>query len=118
MLNKALCQGKREWSKNVANGYGGEQAHDFGEASARIYINEALEILAVTIDELRVLKKTDWRKAMIVRLLRANTSVKLDWISKELNMGARSGIGRAETLLKAKLERDKKALRVWRKLSK
>ena len=26
------------------------------EASARIYINEALEILAVTIDELRVLK--------------------------------------------------------------
>ena len=55
---------------------------------------------------------------MIVRLLRANTSVKLDWISKELNMGARSGIGRAEMLLKAKLERDKKALRVWRKLSK
>ena len=88
------------------------------EASARIYINEALEILAMTIDELRVLRKTDWRKAMIVRLLRANTSVKLDWISKELNMGARSGIGRAEMLLKAKLERDKKALRVWRKLSK
>ena len=57
MLNKALCQGKREWSKNVANGYDGEQAHDFGEASARIYINEALEILAMTIDELRVLKK-------------------------------------------------------------
>ena len=55
---------------------------------------------------------------MIVRLLRANTSVKLDWISKELNMGARSGIGRAETLLKAMLERDKKALRVWRELSK
>ena len=33
-------------------------------------------------------------------------------------MGARSGIGRAETLLKAMLERDKKVLRVWRKLSK
>ena len=62
----------------------------------------------MTIDELRVLKKTDWRKAMIVRLLRANTSVKLDWISKELNMGARSGIGRAETLLKAKLEEIKR----------
>ena len=77
-----------------------------------------MKILAVTIDELRVLKKTDWRKTMIVRLLRANTSVKLDWISKELNMVARSGIGRAETLLKAMLERDKKALRVWRKLSK
>ena len=45
---------------------------------------------------------------MIVRLLRANTSVKLDWISKELNMGARSGIGRAETLLKAKLEEIKR----------
>ena len=55
---------------------------------------------------------------MIVRLLRANTSVKLYWISKELNMGTRSGIGRAETLLKAKLERDKKALIVWRELSK
>ena len=27
------------------------------EVSARIYINEALEILAMTIDELRVLKK-------------------------------------------------------------
>ena len=77
-----------------------------------------LKILAVTIDELRVLKKPDWRKAMVVRLLRANTSVKLDWICKGLNMGARSRIGRAETLLKAMLERDKKALRVWRKLSK
>ena len=62
----------------------------------------------MTIDELRVLKKTDWRKAMIVRLLRANTSVKLDWISQELNMGARSGIGCAETLLKAKLEEIKR----------
>ena len=76
-----------------------------------------LKILAVIIDELRVLKKTDWPKVMLVRLLRANTSVKLDWISKELNIGARSGISCAETLLKAMLERDKKALRVWRGLS-
>ena len=105
-------------SKSIANGYGGEQARDYGEASARGYIDQALSDLAVTKDELLLLKKTDWRKAMIVRLLRANTSVKLDWISKELNMGARSGIGRAEILLKATLKSDKKALRVWRKLNK
>ena len=88
------------------------------ESGVRMLQMGMAEILAMTIDELRVLKKTDWRKAMVARLLRANTSVKLDWISKELNMGARIGIGRAEMLLKAKLERDKKSLRVWRELSK
>lgn len=37
------------------------------------------------------MNKTDWRQAMLVRSVRKHSSVRLDWISKELNMGVRNG---------------------------
>ena len=105
-------------SESKANGYGGEQLRDHAEASAKVFIEKGLSIFGLAQSELTQLGKTDWRKAMIVRLIRSNTSVKLDWIRDELNMGVRSGIGRAEELLVAKLKDDKDVQGAWAKFNK
>jgi hypothetical protein len=52
---------------------------------------------------MKIINKTDWSKAMIVRSVRKHRSVKLDWIAKELHMGVRSGVTRAEQMLKVRL---------------
>ena len=44
--------------------------------------------------------------------------MKLDWIAGELHMGVRSGVTRAEQILKAKLEDDKQAQRMWGEMEK
>jgi hypothetical protein len=53
---------------------------------------------------------------MIVRSIRKHSSVKLDWIAKELHMGVRSGVTRAEAMLKIKLKSNKKIKELWRQM--
>ena len=99
--------------KKKANGYSGIQTDDHGENAARQYLAESLGVLGLSHEELLSLNKTDWRKAMIVRVIRRNTSVKLDWICENLNMGARNSVGRAEQLLKEVLKNDKEIRKKW-----
>ena len=77
-----------------------------------------MEVCGLTQGELASMNKTDWRKAMIVRGIRKHSSVKLDWIAGELHMGVRSGVTRAEQMLKTRLEDDKQAQSMWRKMEK
>jgi len=58
-------------------------------------------------DDLEIINTTDWRKAMIVRSVRKHSSIKLDWIAKELHMGVRSRVARAEQMLKVRLKNEK-----------
>ena len=44
------------------------------------------------------------------------SSVKLDWIARELNMGVRSGVTRAEQMLKTQLKNKKQVQVMWRKI--
>ena len=53
---------------------------------------------------------------MIVRSIRKHSSVKLDWIARELNMGVRSGVTRAEQMLKTQLKNKKQVQVMWRKI--
>ncbi|MGJ8677432.1 MAG: transposase [Akkermansiaceae bacterium] len=99
--------------KKKANGYSGIQVNDHGENAARQYLAESLRVLGLSDQELMSLKKTDWRKAMIVRVIRRNTSVKLDWVCENLNMGARNSVGRAEQLLKKSLKSNKEIKKKW-----
>ena len=48
----------------------------------------------------------------------AISSVKLDWIAKELHMGVRSGVTRAEQMLKTKLINNRQVKRMWKKMEK
>lgn len=101
-----------------ANGYSGSQTNDHAEATARLWIQRGMEVCDLTQGELTSMNKTDWRKAMIVRGIRKHSSVKLDWIAGELHMGVRSGVTRAEQMLKTRLEDDRQAQGMWRKMEK
>ena len=101
-----------------ANGYGGRQSLDHAEATARLWITRGLEVLGLSRADLENINTTDWRKAMVVRSVRKHSSVKLDWISKELHMGVRSGVTRAEQMLKVKLKNQRGVQKMWRRFSK
>jgi putative transposase len=101
-----------------ANGYGGSQSNDHAEATARLWIERGLDVLGISKADLETINKTDWRKAMIARSIRMHSSVKLDWIVKELHMGVRSGVTRAEQMLKVKLENKPTVQKTWRKIVK
>lgn len=105
-------------SMSKANGYTGKQADDHAEATARLWIGRGLEVLDLSKEDLKTMNKTDWRKAMIVRSIRKHSSVKLEWIAKELHMGVRSGVTRAEQILKTRLKSEKQVQEMWRKMDK
>jgi len=103
-------------STSKANGYTGKQTNDHAEATARLWIERGLEVLGLSKTDLETINKTDWRKAMIVRSIRQHSSVKLEWIAKELHMGVRSGVTRAEQMLKARLKNEKLIQKMWREM--
>jgi len=73
-------------------------------------------VLGLSKVDLETINKTDWRKAMIVRSIRKHSSVKLDWIAKELQMGVRSGVTRAEQMLKDSLKNKRAVQKTWREM--
>jgi len=103
-------------STSKANGYTGKQTNDHAEATARLWIERGLEVLGLSKTDLETINKTDWRKAMIVRSIRQHSSVKLEWIAKELHMGVRSGVTRAEQMLKARVKNEKAIQKMWREM--
>ena len=105
-------------SISKANGYTGTQMDDHAEATARFWIEQGLEELGLSKADLLTMNKTDWRKAMIVRSIRKNSSVKLEWITREMHMGVRSGVTRAEQMLKLKLKNKRAVQKTWQKFTK
>jgi hypothetical protein len=75
-----------------------------------------LEILGLSKTDLETINKTDWRKAMSVRSIRKHRSVKLEGIAKELHMGVRSGVTRADQMLKILLKDQKTVQKMWRNM--
>ncbi len=105
-------------STSKANGYTGQQTDDHAEATARLWIEQGLKELGMNHEDLPTINKTDWRKAMIVRCIRKHSSVKIAWIAKELHMGVRSGVTRAEQILKIRMKKQREARKIWEKMKK
>ena len=55
---------------------------------------------------------------MIVSSIRKHSSVKLEWIAKELYMGVRNGVTQAEQRLKILLKNKKAVQKTWRRMEK
>jgi putative transposase len=108
----------KESEYRAENGYTGQEIRDHSEADARKLIDQALLTLELEKDELLKLRKLDPKKAMIVRLIRRHTRVKLDWIARELRMGVRSSVTLAEKRLKEELKNDLTLRKLWRKIEK
>ena len=66
--------------------------------------------------DLAEMRKMDMRKAMLSGLFRRHTSMGLDWISRELHMGVRSSVTRAEKILKQRILDEEDLRKLWGKL--
>ena len=108
----------KEGGYRAENGFSGQQIRDHGEADARKLIDEALKTIGLEKAELLKLRKLDPKKAMVVRLIRKHTRVKLDWIASELRMGVRSSVTLAEKRLKDELENELNLRKLWKKIEK
>ena len=51
-------------------------------------------------------RKGDWRKALIAALVQNKTTMKLDWITEQLNMGTRAGVCRRASEARKRLATD------------
>ena len=63
------------------------QARDHGEAAALRLIALGLRLASLKNEDLESLRKNDWRKRVIGRAVRRNTTVPAAWISEQLRMG-------------------------------
>ncbi len=98
------------------NGYSGSEMRDRSEVSARRWIREGMGVLGMSSGELTDCRKMDVRKAMLARLVRRHSRMTLDWIARELEMGVRSSVTRAERQLKIRLKTDRELNKLWKKL--
>lgn len=113
LLGKQISEGN---TYRVENGYDGRQLRGHDERAAQEYIESGLSVLGLKREELESLRKMDMQKALLARMLRRKTHVGLDWIARELKMGVRSSVTRAEKQLAEKMKRDKKLQKLWKKL--
>lgn len=91
----------------LANGYHGPQLHDHGEKRARALIRAGLEHFKIDAKKLKETPKGDWRKGLLAAMIQAETTMKLDWIGAQLNMGTRSGTCRLAAEARKRLKSDR-----------
>ena len=68
-----------------------------------------LNCLKMELEELWKARKGDERKGLLAEIVQAETTVSLDWISGQLQMGTRSGCCRAIGLTRERLQKNRKA---------
>ena len=100
----------------MENGFQGEQLRGHGEKAAQEMIEQGLAILELAREDLTKMRKLDIKKAMLVRLLRKQTSMPLECIAKEFTVGVRSSVSRADHNLTNELKENKKLQKIWRKI--
>jgi len=99
---------KRGKKIKKANGYHGAQLSDYGEKKARALIEAGLKVYGLGLEELRKQPKGEERKALLAAMIQDETTMKLDWISEELNMGTRAGVCRNAKSAREKAKSDKR----------
>ncbi len=94
---------KRPARIEKANGDHGAQFNDYAERRARRLMRAALEHFGTDLATLRRAPKGDWRKGLLAALIQKETTMRLDWISKQLNTGTRAGTSRLATETRRRL---------------
>jgi len=113
LLGRQIKSGKQY---KAENGYDGRQLRSHDEKAAREYIELGLKVMGIDAAALAGMPKMDVRKAMLARLVRRHTQMGLEWISRELKMGVRSSVTRAEKLLNERMENEKPLRKQWEKI--
>ena len=79
------------------------------EKRAGVLLRVGLSFLKMELEELRKARKGDERKGLLAEIVQAETTVSLDWISGQLQMGTHSGCCRAIGLTRERLKKYRKA---------
>ena len=66
-------------------------------------MRSGLEHFGTDLATLRRVRKVDWRKGLLAAMLRKETTIRLDWISAQLNTGTRAGTSRLATKTRRRL---------------
>ena len=98
---------KRSARIEKANGYHGPQLNDYAEKRARELIRAALEHFGTDLATLRQARKGDWRKGLLAAMIQKETTMRLDWITEQLNMGTRAGTCRLAAKSRKRLAADR-----------
>ena len=98
-----------EGGRRSANGYHGPEIKDHGHEVAERLATAGCGYFGWRDEDLGALPKGDERKALVASLIHQETTVPLDWISGQLQMGTRSGCCRAIGLARERLKKDQKA---------
>ena len=86
-----LEAGKKKGGHRRVSGYTGDQQRDHGEAMAERIVVAGLDELGMSEEDLAGMKKGDWRKRVIGRVVREKTAIRLTWLAERLEMGNVSG---------------------------
>ncbi len=72
------------------DGYSGVEVQQHDEYRAEQLVAAGLEVFGLRDEEQRRLPCNDWRKRLLAEVVQCETTVKLDWIRRRLDMGDRS----------------------------
>jgi hypothetical protein len=78
---------KRASGRRRRSGVEAAAVEDHGEWRARRIAEAGLVVFGVTMPDLRKAAKSDWRKGLMAEMMQRQTTMKLDWISQELENG-------------------------------
>ena len=87
---------KKKGGHRRVSGYTGDQQRDHGEAMAERIVVAGLDELGLSEEDLAGMKKGDWRKRVIGRVVREKTAIRLTWLAERLKMG---NVSRASKLV-------------------
>jgi len=98
---------KRASGGGSRSGMEAAAAEDHGKWRAQRIMEAGLAVFDVTMPELRRTAKSDWRKGLMAEMIQSQTTMKLDWISRELRMGDRSSCCRIIRKIREDLPRQR-----------
>ncbi|MFZ0708450.1 MAG: transposase [Terrimicrobiaceae bacterium] len=108
-LSRKVTQDARQATDSIekANGYHGPQLNDYAEKRAWALIRAGLEHFGTDLATLRRSCKGDWRKRLLAAMIQKETTMRLDWITDQLNMGTRAGLCRLAGEARRRLATDR-----------
>jgi len=109
MASGKLGDRGKDGGKSQSDGYHGAEISDHEKWRDGVLLRAGLSFLKVELEELRKARKGDERKGLLAEIVQAETTVRLDWIRGQLQMGTRSGCCRAIGLARERLKKDQKA---------
>ena len=124
-LKRGWCMGTEDFKEKImaflgdvsSDNYRGDQRRDHGVYMAEKLIEQGLNGLKCTIQDIEHLRQNHIHKQALAWLVKRNTTVTGEWIRQKLNMGGKTNVSRALSRFDCSTEPEviklKKKMRKW-----